>query len=147
MINSSTISVHLWFRHLAFFCQHPQVLLCVPQSDSLAALCLCQLPLSLRSAFTYMQLRGKCLEVLVQLLQKFEGDAEASRAFLSADADSSNISGVGGGSAATSAGAGSSSLSSTVARCMATVTSQDPSAAHTALAGQATAVLQRLNST
>lgn len=96
---------------------------------------------------TISQLRGKCLEVLVQLLQTFEGDAEASRAFLSADADASSISGVGSESAATGGGAGSSSLSSIVARCMATVASQDPSAAHTALAGRATAVLQRLNST
>ncbi|WIA23756.1 hypothetical protein OEZ85_000433 [Tetradesmus obliquus] len=94
---------------------------------------------------TISQLRGKCLEVLVQLLQTFEGDAEASRAFLSADGDASSISSAGGESAAT--GAGSSSLSSTVACCMATVASQDPSAAHTALAGRATAVLQRLNST
>jgi hypothetical protein len=80
----------------------------------------------------------------VHLLRKVEGDEEASRAFLASSADTSSCAGVGSNNTTAHAGADGGSLSSTVAGYMATVSSQDPSAAHKALAAQALSILQRL---
>jgi hypothetical protein len=74
------------------------------------------------------QLRVRCLEALLQLLQALDPLPPA--------ADPAG--------AATLKAADGGSLAAAVAACLATVSAQDPSMAHKALAGQAAAVLQRV---
>jgi hypothetical protein len=71
---------------------------------------------------TVSQLRGRCLEALLQLLQVLEGGPADGTAAFNAAGD----------------------LADGVAACLATVSAQDPSVAHKALAGQAAAALQRI---
>jgi hypothetical protein len=92
------------------------------------------------------QLRLKCLEALLQLLQLVQGDAAATEAFMAAPAAAAApqqqlVAGSSEGSSQQAGGA-ASSLSSVVCGCLSSVAVNDPSAAHKALAGQATAVLK-----
>lgn len=76
-----------------------------------------------------VQLRGRCLQALSQLLAAICSDPPAAEAFKSASS-----SGSGGGR----------SLSEAVAQCLGQVAGQDPSAAHKALAAQAASSLQQI---
>jgi hypothetical protein len=87
-----------------------------------------------------LQLRAKCLEALVQLLQVAAADGEAVRAFRQSSGD-----GKSGSAGSTLAATESSSLSATVSSCMMDVSSQDPAAAHKALASKALNILQRFD--
>jgi hypothetical protein len=87
-----------------------------------------------------LQLRAKCLEALVKLLQLAAADEDAVHAFRLTGDDGKSDS-----AASTLVVIERKSLASTVSSCMTAVSSQDPSAAHKALADQALSALQRFD--
>ena len=94
-----------------------------------------------------LQLRLKCLEALLQLLQLVDADSAAAAAWTAAAAAAPQQQQAGGvGSNGSSSSSSSGSLSADVSACLSGVVANDPSMAHKALAGQAAEVLSRINS-
>jgi hypothetical protein len=87
-----------------------------------------------------LQLRLKCLETLLQLLQLIQADPAAAAAFRSATAAAAPQQHAD----ANGSGAAGSSLPGVVSACLSGVSANDPSVAHKALAAQAAAVLGQM---
>jgi len=92
-----------------------------------------------------LQLRLKCLEALLQLLQLIQAHPTATAAWKAATTgpQQQQLGSSSGSTTATAAAAGGS-LAAAVSACLSGVTANDPSVAHKALAGQAAAVLEKL---
>lgn len=88
-----------------------------------------------------LQLRLKCLETLLQLLQLIQADPAAAAVFKSATAAAAPQQQQQADSNGSVAG---SSLPAVVSACLSGVSANDPSVAHKALAAQAAAVLGQM---